>query len=182
MKNGNSAAPFHIAALKRQSEILQGTVRFQNLLVNLRYEGKPRLGNNIRQTAQILGFLKHDVVRRFRFEEKEIYPFLARHIPKLEPALRMLEAEHREFQNKLKSFQRSFDRFTKDGPSGIKAAGSLRETGTYLTYLLRHHLLLENFVYKAAGELRADEKAELEFLMGKMKNHGHEEKRGQEDR
>ncbi len=173
MIKSNLKIPPHRTTLHQHSEMLKNTNRFQTLLTNLRYEGKPRLGANIQQTRLILKFLESKVIPQFRFEEKSIFPFLRRHIPKLEAALRLLEAEHDEFQSHLKSFQKSFQRFVKTGQSDGKNSEALKETGTYMVYLLRHHLKAENQVYKVMAEnLRADEKAEIKVLFEKAKNHG----------
>ena len=163
---------------KQHAEILRETNRFQALLTNLRYEGKPRFGVNIHQTRGILKFLKNEVTQQFRFEEKVLFPFLRRHIPKLEPAVRLLEAEHDEFQSQLKNFQKTFSRFTKVGQCDSKVSEDLRETGTYLVYLLRHHINAESRIYKATSEnLRTDERAELRLLMDEK--HDHEKRRDQ---
>lgn len=176
MKN-NFKISCPIAALKLHTEMLKEANRFQTVLTNLRYEGKPCLGNNIRQTQAILAFLKNEVIQQFQFEEKILFPFLIRHIPKLESVVRLLESEHDEFQSQLKSFYKIFRKFSNTERPDGKSAEVLHETGTYLVYLLRHHIKAESRVFKAMNEnLRADEKAKLKQLM-KDKNHGHEKRK-----
>jgi hemerythrin superfamily protein len=159
----NPQASFTGAVLKQHDGMLQGTHDFQTLLTNLCYEGKPRRGGNIRRTRRILGFLNGKVIRQFRFEEKKLFPFVVRHIPKLEPAVHLLEAEHEEYKAQLKNFGKYFRNFMKKGDSR-----DLRETGTYLACLLRHHVRAEKRIFKAlAGNLRPEEKIKFKQLLKK---------------
>ena len=135
-------------------------------------------GGHVYPLIAVAEELKNEVIQQFRFEEKELFPFLRRHIPKLEPAVRLLEAEHDEFQSQLKKFQKTFTRFTKVGQCDGKVSEDLRETGTYLVYLLRHHIKAESHIYKATSEnLRADERAGLRHLMDGQ--HDYEKRRDQ---
>ena len=148
------------AALKSHQDMLKGSRLFQSLLTRLRYEGKPRLGINLRQADRTFAFL-HQVLQQFSIEETVIFPYWVRHIPRLEPAVRMLQAEQDEFQAGFKKFERSFRRVEKPKPDG-RACNELWENGMYLFYLLNHYLRAEKRIYETGfKKLRPDEKKEL---------------------
>ena len=167
MANHHSKGSFHLEVLKRHAGMLDGTERFHLLLTNLRYEGKPRLGSNIFQAEKILGFL-NEVILQFQIEEKFFFPFLLGHIPKLKPTVRLLKAEHGEFEIRLKKFQQDFRRFADEGRLNAGFAfHELWEDGMYLIYLLRHHIRAEGLICKImTAHLRADERAELKPVEG----------------
>lgn len=140
------------------AEILQCADHFQSLLTNLCYEGKPRLGYNIRQTKQILTFLKRNVVREFQFEETKLFPFFLRQMPILETLVHFLETDHGEFRNKVKVFEAKFKRFIKTKPLNSKVAEALQESGMYLVCLLRHHVQAKQQLYKVIAQNYKNEK------------------------
>lgn len=69
---------------------------FQNLLRGIHFEGKVRLGENLKQMSAVITFFKKDIYRHFKREEEILFPFLKSHIPKLEIATLLLAAEHQD--------------------------------------------------------------------------------------
>ncbi len=172
MENHNFKALFHIAVLEHYAGILKATNCFQARLINLHFEGKARLGSNLRQTRQVLDSLKKEVACQVRFEKTKLFPFLVRHIPKLEPAISFLKAEHGEFNAQIKYFEKTFEQFRKAGLTHAETSKELFEAGRYLICLLRHHIQAENKIYAAMTEdLRDHERVELKDLFETEKSH-----------
>ena len=137
---------------------------FQKTLVHLHFEGKASRGKNMRQAREALGFFNREVSGHMDQEEKILFPFLETHLPRLGPFLSVLRAEHRDFKKKLRHFEFCLDKFAEDeGGRPGKIMERLKETGTYLIYLLQNHLREETEVlYKIADrELRREEKSRL---------------------
>jgi hemerythrin-like domain-containing protein len=139
---------------------------FENTLTNLCYEGKVSLGKNLRHGSDALRYFQDNVGFHMKLEEGIVFPFVRICLPKLEPVISLLCSEHQDFRSSLKTLRGYFARLAgaKSLTSRTRCLGLIKEKGTYLIYLLRHHLQAESeSVYKAmANELREDEKKELE--------------------
>lgn len=148
---------------------LEKTDALSNTLTRLKYEGKPTFGKNIKEAREISDFFEKRLLKHMEFEEKTIFPFLEKHIPKLEPVIRYLFQEHSDFQEKLKVFSAAL----KSPPEKLNSPQAWQwmektiEAGTYLVYLFRQHTQAERkSLYEAIGELlREDEKKELHGLI-----------------
>ena len=165
--------PVETKTSKKLVEILEGDYEetlekireFREILVNLRYEGRHRLGKNLREAREALGFFTGKLARHIEVEEKVVFPFLQRYLPKLDPLILLLGSEHEEFKKNLRSFQF----WLKEAGGGKnhldhgRLLEKVRETGNYLTYLLQNHLQEESgILYRVAeNELRPGEKREL---------------------
>lgn len=137
----------------------------QDILVNLRYEGRHRLGKNLKEADEVLAFFNGELTEHVHLEEEVIFPFIKSHIPRLETLILMLCSEHEEFRRNLRSFKFWLGEVAK-GKSNLdhgKLIEKVRETGNYLTYLLQNHLQEESeILYRVADqELRSKEKKEL---------------------
>lgn len=168
---------------KDHAATLQKTGRLQDVLTNLRYEGKLSFGKNVMEARELLKFFNREMVDHLTLEEQVLFPFLQTHIPKLEPAIHFFQAEHEDFKKNLVGFKLLLREILKekdDIPRG-KTIEKIRETGTYLVYLLRNHIQAESeSVYKVlVRELRADEKKDLERQIEKChrRNQGDGRKR-----
>ena len=163
---------------KGHAEILRKTDSFRKTLTNLHYEGKPFVGRNLKQTRELTVFLTQEVLRHFKLEEKILFPFLKKHIPKLEPVIRFLEVEHADFRMQLKNFQKSLRRLSKSRGNLDRGeiTEKIRDLGIYMIYFLRNHVQAEDgTLYKAVcRDLRADEGRQLQRQFGqaikKIKN------------
>jgi len=147
-------------------DTLQKIEELREILVNLRYEGRHRLGKNLKEADEVLAFFKGELADHVDLEEKVIFPFVKSHVPKLEALILMLCSEHEEFRRNLRSFEFWLDELAK-GKVNLdhgRLMEKVRETGNYLTYLLQNHLQEESeILYRVADqELRSDEKRELE--------------------
>lgn len=153
---------FETSALSKANQL-------SGILTNLRYEGKLRLGGNLKQAQGVVSFLKRKLAKQFELEEKVLFPFLLRYIPKLEVAVRLLEAEHDEFQSQFKVFQKYLKDISKGRARREQISERLREVGMYLVYLLRNHIEAEKMmVYKPLrSNLKKNEKKELALQIEK---------------
>ncbi|MBI4394882.1 MAG: hemerythrin domain-containing protein [Candidatus Omnitrophica bacterium] len=152
-------------------EILQRTNRLNDILTNLRYEGKPSLGKNLKEVRETIQFFNQEVIQHVKLEDETIFPFLETHIPKLESVIHLLHAEHEGFKRNLKSFESLVKELEKNSsePNHGKTLEKIRELGTYLVYSIRNHMQAEDeSVYKLIDqELRPNEKQELMKRMKK---------------
>lgn len=152
--------------LEDSAETLEKINELQEILVNLRYEGRHQLGKNLRQVEGVLDFFNGELMEHVEFEEEVIFPFIKRHIPKLEPLILLLSSEHEEFKRNLRSFHFWLKEFSRErGPLNHgKLIEKVREAGNYLICLLQIHLEEESeILYRVADqELRSNEKRELQ--------------------
>ncbi|MBI4971035.1 MAG: hemerythrin domain-containing protein [Candidatus Omnitrophica bacterium] len=150
---------------KSHDETFQRTDQFRDLLINLRYEGKLSLGKNLKQAEDVLKFFSQEHAGHMQFEEEILFPYLKSHVPKLEPVIYLLHAEHLDFKNNLKNFENLIGELSKERQESDRAVifEKIRETGAYLIFLLRSHNQSESeSVYKVIDrELHDDEKEEL---------------------
>lgn len=151
--------------LEDAAETLEKIERLREILTNLRYEGRHRLGKNLRQAEEVLDFFNGELMEHVDLEEGVVFPFIKNHIPKLEPLILLLSSEHEEFKRNLRSFEFWLNELAK-GRANLdhgRLIEKARETGNYLTYLLRNHLQEESeILYRVADqELRFSEKKEL---------------------
>ena len=146
-------------------ESLQGAERLQQILRNLRYEGKASLGRNLKEMRKVQSFFNEELDHHVRFEEETVFPFLKSHLPRLEPVIWLLRAEHQDFRLNLETFKARLEEFvrTKNEPARPALLEKIQETGTYLIYLLRNHIRAESeYLYQTAErELRSEEKNRL---------------------
>ena len=160
-------APKKLAELLEGEETgtLQKIERLQEILVNLRYEGRHRLGKNLKEADEVLAFFNGELAEHVELEEKVIFPFVKSHVPKLEALILMLSSEHEEFRRNLRSFEFWLGELAKEKANLDygRLIEKVRETGNYLTYLLQNHLQEESeILYRVADqEFRSGEKREL---------------------
>lgn len=132
---------------------------------NLRYEGKVQLTKNLKILERVTKFLTDDLIPHIHLDEKVIFPYLEKHVPKLNPMLGFLRGEHCEFKESFKAFEKLFSQFKNKKTDSHRRVliEKLRDKGTYLFCLLRNHIQAENeSVYRVMDEqLHKDEKQEL---------------------
>ncbi|MBI1978361.1 MAG: hemerythrin domain-containing protein [Candidatus Omnitrophica bacterium] len=146
--------------------------RLEEAVHNLQFEGKASLGRNLKQIRATLHFFSSSLAKHIELEEKVLFPFLGSHIPKLEPVIHLLIAEHEDFKRNYEDlglFLDSLSDQTSETDRG-KMIKKIQETGTYVVYLLKNHLRVEDRgVYGVAEEeLRGEEKKELEGAIVKF--------------
>ncbi len=136
MANPHRLFAREIRALFLQSE------KLYSALTQLRYEGRLQERRNIRRVEQSVRILYGSLKKHISVQERVIFPFFERHIPRYELAIQLLKAEHQDIRRCCEVLQKS--------ASGIKAAprtpdcGRIYNQGIYLTALLRHHFEFEN--------------------------------------
>jgi len=148
------------------ADALQKTDELHEILIRLRCEGKPSLEMNTKNLRRILKFFKKDLLDHMQVEEKVLFPFLERHVPRLEWTIRLLCAEHYDFKRDLNIFEHLLKRLGKEKSLQARTIliQKLHETGIMLIYLLRHHIEVESKgIFEAISvELNRREKEELE--------------------
>jgi len=147
-------------------ETLLRTDWFYEILLKLRYEGKPSLGKNLRDAGEVLKFFHGEHSRHMSCEENIIFPFLVIHVPKLESVIGVLNADHDDFKNKLQTFKDLISELAKDKTDSDRTAilEKIREVGTYMICLLKSHNQFESAsIHKVMEtELHPDEIEELQ--------------------
>lgn len=155
-----------VAVFQREkTAVLQKLDRLDGAIKNLQYEGKMFSRKNMREIQGVVNYLKKRLFEHIAIDEKVVFPFLEKHIPRLEPLLCFLRAERREFKLSLENFEALFQKL-KDEQNGLrqhKIFEQLKEKGIYVTYLVRHHIQIEmESVYSMIDrQLQEDEKNEL---------------------
>ncbi len=155
---------------------------FESLLLHLRYEGKPSIGKNIKNVRIAFGLLGRELEGHFQIEEKLIFPFLKVHVPRLEPAIRMLSSDHDEIKRCTKKLKEKLMRVRYAGEKKTgdwhKDIFEIHTAGKFITYFLKTHLKVEENLIRPAmsRELHSDEAAQLreraeQIMKGKFLRH-----------
>ncbi len=135
-------------------------------LVGLQFEGKNSVGRHLKQIRSVIDFFLERFVKHTELEEQIVFPYLASHVPKLHLVLPLLCSQHEEFRKSIKDLEVLIEIFSNNVSKidQAKTIQKIREIGTYLIYLLRHHIQVEHTsIYKMIdSELRKDEKEQLE--------------------
>lgn len=139
---------------KNHKTTLENLNRLYDALHRLRYEGKMNTGKNLSEIRTLTAYFKREMIGHMKQEERVLFPFLCTHIPRLQPMLRLLSADHKEFRDGLAGLEKNI----KTGKADLIA-----EQGTYIVCLLSSHMWVESHsLYKAADkELRLNEKRTL---------------------
>ncbi len=147
------------------NETVKTIDRLHEILTDLRYEGEYLLGKNLNKVVEVLEFLKNELIWRIDVEEDVLFPFLKSHLPRLESVIALFRSEHRDFRRSLDEIQGLMARLKRgrDLRKQRRAIEAIVETGMYLTYLVRNHVLAEEeSIYKVIDlELKLDEKRKL---------------------
>jgi iron-sulfur cluster repair protein YtfE (RIC family) len=156
-----------VGVIVRESHngIVDRVSRLNRSLQGLRFEGKAMAGKNTRILKLLFRELAGELSRDMRLEEKWLFPYLEKHVPKLKLMLHILEEEHENLRSSLESFEDLLDELArrKGGRGGFAVIERLRRKGIYLNYFLHNHMGAENdSVYRIMmSELTPREKAEL---------------------
>lgn len=152
--------------LKEHQIALDLIEQLDTALIGLQFEGKTSVGRHLKQVHSVLDFFLERFAKHTELEEQIIFPYLASHIPKLDSVLPLLCSQHEEFRKSIEDLQVLIDLFSNrtSALDQAKTVLKIREIGTYLIYLLRHHIEVEHqSIYKLIEtELRPDEKKELQ--------------------
>lgn len=167
-----------LGVLLRRSHrgVVHRAAELNQALMNLRYEGKPMFGKNLRRIQTLFGALAQELSKDMAFEEQELFPFLETHVPKLKFMINILEEEHHDLRQNLERFHSLLQGLSKKArdDSQMGLIEKMRKKGSYLSYFLYNHTLAENeSVYRVmAAELNRDEKNELvrKFTGGTYEN------------
>jgi len=158
---------------KEEKSVLHQVDALNHSLTLLRYEGKLSRAQNVKIATREISLLTKTLKEHRSLQEKVIFPFLLRHIPKKEPVIGFLRSDHRmirEYKIKLKAL---LVKISKNANAVIEA-GKIQETGIYLVSLLRHHIEMEkeNIEKTIRAELDKDEKKDFERQINRwLKQH-----------
>ncbi len=147
----------------KHGESLDHLDRFHEMLKCLRCEGKPHLGKNVREIGSMIVYFKSELESHLREEERVLFPFLERHMPKLQSLIYLLLSEHQDFRNSLEEMKALVRRLRKNGLEASISVWKLYQRGVYFISLLRSHMWVEseNLYRVADEELKPDEKRQL---------------------
>ena len=136
--------------------------RLLDLLIDFRYDGPAAMEGHVRQSKELID----DLTRKFREHlkaDEEVFSFIENHVPKLEQAIRMLGAEHKQIHVNFEVLEfLMYDLpMEKSEFKRLKILEKIREKGTYLVYLIQHHIHAEEaIVYRAIEESLSHEERE----------------------
>lgn len=164
MKSNNTPLTLSRRLRHNHRGLMEGVRRLTEDLARLRYEGKPSFGKNLKKTrASLALFLKH-FQSDTDLEEKVVFPFLKKHVPKLSFMLQILEEEHGDLRRNVALLERLTRQLgKKSAAQGSPVVDRLIQKGNYVHYFLRNHSSAENeCVYRVLdSELSPAEKASL---------------------
>lgn len=148
-----------------QDRMLEKSRQLSESFVNLRYEGKVSNGKNLKQARQILCELRRIFHEHSHIEDERVFPFLKKHIPKVESLTEILRLEHEYLCDLIDKFELEFVRFTEES-NRLKRARmvlEMQKRGLYLNFLLQGHVQLEiqNLYQTVNGLLKPGERREL---------------------
>ena len=136
--------------------------QLENAIYNLQYEGKLFSSSHIKKAEEAMRFLKEKFTVHIDLDNRVIFPFLEKHIPRLNSVLLYLKSERREFQEGFKIFEEILAKLKKENDNMIRHGiiERLKDKGIYLICLMRNHIQLEEqSVYKSLElELHKDER------------------------
>lgn len=131
---------------QEQNDVLTQCNEFYQALNNLQYEGRISRTRNMQEIKKAIDMFHQRINPYIRIKETVLFPYLSTHVPKLEPILRFLSAEHVEIKSRFKSFERLFRKVCQnDDPADQQNNfAQLRAEGVYLFCLLRNHFQVQN--------------------------------------
>lgn len=113
----------------------------QEALTRLRYEGKVTFRDNVRNARRVLHRLQGDAVDHAALQERVIFPFVARRMPRLGPLTTLFCHEHadlRRTMRRLTAVLRRVER-SRDTRRRSSLVARLFEEGSELALSLRLH-------------------------------------------
>lgn len=142
--------------------------KLQESLAKMAYEGKASLGRNLKAASETAVFFQKELPPHLDAEEKVIYPYLRKHIPKLDSVIGILTKEHSEIRRTLKKFCTVLSGMIQDERRQPARIQEVRDTGNYLLYVIRIHMKIEQeSLYQAVNrDLSLDEQRELNRCLG----------------
>ncbi len=147
---------------EEKASVLSKLEQLEKALLGLQYEGKVSSSNHIKKIEEIVCFLRKKYQEHTKLDEKIIFPFLSKHVPRLYPTLQFLKMESQDFQGIFEIFDKVLSEFK--GKNKILLRNSIieqvRDKGIYLVCLIKNHIHLEEkSVYRAIfQELHQEER------------------------
>ncbi len=164
IQEGQSRLFMHLFQDEKKA-VLEKLDQLEDALYNLQYEGKLFSSSHIKKAEEAVRFLEKKYAAHIKLDERVVFPFLEKHIPRLDSVLLCLKAERREFQEGFKIFDEILSKLKKGNQDIIRHSiiERLKNKGIYLICLMRSHIQLEEqSVYEnIQGRLHRDEKSAL---------------------
>lgn len=151
---------------EERNQVLFKLKQLEEALIGLQYEGKISSFSYIKRIDSIVRFLKGKFQEHSWLDEKVVFPFLLKHIPRLSPSLHFLEMESHDFRVLFGKFDRIL--IVLKGKKRVlirsRMIEELCEKGVFLLCLVREHIQLEkDIVYQAIfHELKQYERNSLQ--------------------
>jgi len=165
----NSSMTFLRRLEAKHDQYLRHVEQFNTALTHLQYEGLPRRKHNIQRVEKMTRILEKDLLPHMTEDRDIVFPFLAKHVPRLEPVMGVFNGEHDEFLESFEQFKTILSNLhSYDAqPQADQLLTNLHVKGTYLYCLIRNHLYAEHecVVKVISRELQPRELKELEILL-----------------
>ena len=126
-------------------DLVNKSNQLYDVLVGLRYEGKICFGRNLHEVSRLVNFFNKNLKTHLHLQ-KSLFLSLKDYLPRLEPAMTFLRAEHRELEINLKIlnfFTRELYAHQDDTRRNLMIE-KLRDRGIYFLHLLNNHFQMEN--------------------------------------
>ncbi|OGZ98737.1 MAG: hypothetical protein A3C07_04610 [Candidatus Sungbacteria bacterium RIFCSPHIGHO2_02_FULL_47_11] len=125
--------------------VLKNLDQLEKALYSLQYESKISSSEHIKKAEEVMLFLKNKYTAHIKLDDRIIFPFLEKHVPRLTPILLYLKAERGEFQEELKVFEKTLLELKRDNKGALRYGiiERLKDKGIYLICLIRSHIQLE---------------------------------------
>lgn len=150
---------------QEHEDILALSEKLDTDITNLRYEGKVNFSKNIHSVEKTLTAFCEKLIPHMKLEDV-VFAYLDTHVPKLDPVIRLLQAEHKELHLGLEMLQflRREIAEEKNETKRTQAVERLRDKGTYVIYFLRNHMQAEKESIYAViqKDLKKEEQKELQ--------------------
>jgi hemerythrin-like domain-containing protein len=137
--------------------------RFHEVLRNLRFEGKMHFRRNLSEAGRLESFFERSLRNHMKGEEEVLFPYLQKHIPRLEPVVYLLQTEHDDFRFCLEELKGCLSACAAPGAIHAGTVEKVYDRGIHFICLWRSHMGCESHgLYEAAErELRPAEKRQL---------------------
>ena len=135
--------------LRREKGFLHLINDLQNVITGFRFEGGYVSQRNEDEVLQFLDGLARTLKEQFDLEEGVVFPYADRHVPQVKTLSVIMRSEHENVLNNLNKFKEAVrDLCKKRGQkAGCERIQKVRETGTYLIYLVRDRLIAKNDLF-----------------------------------
>lgn len=137
----------------------------ERALTRLRYEGKVSFRRNVHDTLNVLRRLDGHAHEHTELQERVIFPYVTRRMPRLGPLTRLFSHEHQDLRRGIRHLRRALRGLESRGSTAARGQRIARlfQEGSELALAMRLHEEGERaaFLQRAWDHFRPDEKKEF---------------------